>query len=405
MAAIDLPLASLDRVPALPSGGLNLIAYGLIAGGAVGLALAAGFGLGMVFAGVLAGTCLIFALTVASLFFTAAHVLGGAHWIVPVRRLIDGLSAGLPIAVGGAVVLLAVGGAWLYEWVSQTGAEHAKLFHAADGTKAAWMTTLRWAGTSFLILGFFVVARGLLVGTSLRRDAGAVVDGSEARWSVVTLIVGIFAFTLFVWDYLLSIELTFPNAIWGFYCLANGVQVFLGVLTLVAVWLASTSLRGLFRRHLFHDLGTWLLAWGCIVAYLTLAQFVIIYFANLDEETGPILKRLQHGYGAVYVIEAILRSAVPFVVLMSQSLRTHPAALTVAAVSAILGNLLDLAWWIVPALAPNHFEFAFGLLPVVLIALGFLGGALLLAQGFWRRNGVLPTDPRLIPTINGEHLH
>jgi hypothetical protein len=402
------PIAALDPLPVHADGRFRALAGMLMGLGLLGLAWAgigdhAGHGANqqvdntsIAASGILAGMMLAAWVSIGALFFTAAHILGGAHWTVPLRRLIDGLSGGWPVVLVGAIVLAAWGAPHLYDWM-QPG--HG-LFRTA--AKTAWMSAPRWMLTTGAIILLFLALRTLLVRLSLRRDGGAEVGAGEVRLAIAALILGMPAFTLLVWDGLLALEAHFTSAIWGVYCLVGAVQTFLGVLVLVVVGMGNGALKGLIRSHIRHDLGTWMLAWGCVVAYITFAQYIIISFANIDEETFAILKRSQHGYGALYAAEAALRTLVPFALLMSQSLRTKPAVLALAALSVVAGNVIDLTWWIVPTFVPNHFA---GVVPVALSSLLSLGALLLMADAFWRRHGVLPKDPRLVPTINGEHLH
>jgi hypothetical protein len=171
------------------------------------------------------------------------------------------------------------------------------------------------------------------------------------------------------------------------------------------LWLRTGPLAGAVRQHTLHDLGTWTLVWSAFCAYIGFAQYLVIYYANLDEETFFYLIRTQHGYGAAYAAEVVLRFLVPFTVLMSQSMRTRPAALVAASAVVLLGNWMDWSWMIMPAFSQNSYR-AFWDLPTLLIGAGFVGALLLLAIAFWRKHGVLPKgDPRLQSTINAEHLH
>jgi len=85
------------------------------------------------------------------------------------------------------------------------------------------------------------------------------------------------------------------------------------------------------RPHLLKDLGTWHVAWSCIWAYLAYTQYIIIYFANTNDESWFYLMRLQHGYQYGIVLEILLRFPLPFAILLSQRQRTNPRALAWAA--------------------------------------------------------------------------
>ncbi len=352
-------------------------------------------------AGVLIGTMIPTWIFFGALFFLASHSLGGARWTIPVRRLIEGLTSGLPAVILGFLLLFAVGAPFVWEWAFP-GADRAHLF--ATPAKDAWMSPLRWGVTTAAILAVWLVLRGGLVGQSLGQDAGGSMTAHK-RWSVAALILGVLTFSLFTWDFLLSLDVHAVSAIWGLYCFAGAVQTFLAVLVLVVVWLRQGPLAGVVRDHTLHDLGTWTLAWGCIVAYAALCQYMMIYFADIPEERGWLALRTSGAYGNFYAFEAVLRTAIPFALLMSQSLRTRPVALALAAAAALAGNLLDLAWMVVPGIGshPGNLPL-FG--PELLVSLAFAGLAALLFAGFWKRHGLVPKgDPGLDAAIRAEHLH
>ena len=192
---------------------------------------------------------------------------------------------------------------------------------------------------------------------------------------------------------------------WGVYELIGAVQAFLALLAICLIWLSSFQLKGLIREHTMKDVSTWLLAWSCVWAYITFAQYVIIAFANMDEETQWYLMRMQHGYQYVFTMECILRLPVPFFLLLSQHTRTKPFYIAVAAVAILIGSLQEVLWQVIPALFPNGLP-PFLALPEMLVAGGFIGAYLLLAMHFWKRHGLMARGDRdLLPAINAEHVH
>ena len=347
-------------------------------------------------------------IALGGLFFIAVHSVCGGAWITPVRRVMEGLTAGLPLTVVAFGLIAAFGGSYLYEWVAHpAGPGHLALFHAHQGasSKAGWMTASRWILTTSVILFLWLFLRSLLVGLSLRQDRGASIARAHLRLSVVYLFVLALSFTLFCWDMLLSLHLAFASTMWGVYCFTSAVQTFLAATVLAALWLRAGPLARAIPEHTLHDLGTWTLGWGCFCAYIAFAQYLVIYYANMDEETVFLLARLQHGYGTAYAAEFALRFLLPFAALMSQSMRARPAALAAVSALIVLGNWMDWSWIIAPAFSPNAYR-PFWDLPTLAVGLGFAGALLLLAIAFWRRHGLLAVgDPRLLPTINAEHLH
>lgn len=339
----------------------------------------------------LGGLMLPLYVAVGSLFFLAAHALCGARWTVPLQRIMEGVGAGLPISVVAFLALGAIGLPFVYDWSLENPAR-GDLFRDPHGSKAAWMTDLRWFVTGAVTLAAWA--------TLQRRIATA----ATPRLGAVTLIVLVPTFTLFTWDAILALHVQFVSAVFGGYCLVSAIHAFLAATALALAWQSRRGLAAVARPHLLKDVGTWLVAWSCIVAYVSYVQYLIISFTNMDEETFWYLMRVQHGYGQEYAVGIVLRCVLPFTLLMSQSLRSRPWALGTAGAAILTGTFVELHWLIVPAFSPNHFRSPLG--PEALVSLGFAAGAFLLAVRHWRRRGLVPTgDPRLLPAINAEHLH
>lgn len=348
-------------------------------------------------------------IAIGGMFFMAAHSAAGSTWTTPLRRVIEGLTAGIPLTLIAFIAIAIAGGAYLYEWVHLTGDKHHGLFHAhhTDGlNKSAWMVPGRWIATTVAIIGIWWLFRTFFVKLSLAQDAGADIAARHVRLSIAWLMIMALTFTMFCWDLILALHVNFVSAMWGVYCFTSAVQTFVAVLILVVLWLRQGPMAGAVRSHTLHDLGTWTLVWGAFCAYIAFAQYLVVYYANLDEETFFFLMRMQHGYGHAYFIEFVLRFLVPFTVLMSQSMRARPAALIGVSILVLLGNWIDWSWLIMPAFSQNAFPGFLSLLTTLLVGAGFAGAMLLLSLAFWRKHGVLPKgDPRLQSTINAEHLH
>jgi len=330
---------------------------------------------------------------IGALGFLAMHQLGGAKWTAPVRRIMEGWTSGIPLVLVAVIALAAFGASHLYPWFGATGEAHHAQF--ATASKAAWFTPTRWIATTLFAVLIWIVLRAAVVGGS----------GRWPKLAVAVLILGGYSFAMFTWDTVLALDTRFVSAMAGFYAFTGGLQMFLALTILTAVWMANGPLKGVIRSHTLHDLGTWTIGMACFWAYIAFAQYLIIAFAGMDNETAFMLRRTQHEWMALLVIESVLRFPVPFLLLISQSTRTKPWALILAAASILLGGALDVTWLVAPQFNPEGFA-ALAILPELAVIAGFAGGTLLLALRFWRRHGILAhQDPDLLPVVNAEHLH
>ncbi len=345
-------------------------------------------------------------LSIAALSFMAVHRLCGARWTAPFKRIAEGLSSGLPLSLIAFIPFSLIGLPYVYEWayLSVHNPElNKEILHSAS--KVAWMTPSRVTMTTGIFLLVWIFLRSRIVRLSRAEDAGADNRPAQVRWSVAFLLIMAYTFSLFAWDLILSLNVHVVSSMWGVYEFIGAVQAFLALLALCLVGFAHGQLKGVIRTHTLKDVTTWLLAWSCVWAYITFAQYLIIAFANMDEETQFFVMRFQNGYQWPALIEILLRLAVPFFLLLSQHGRTRSITVVIASGAVLLGALINLIWQVVPALFPNRMP-PFLCLPELLVAAGFIGGYLLLVRFSWQRHGLLSRGDRdLLPAINAEHLH
>lgn len=347
-----------------------------------------------------------------ALFFISAHAVGGAVWMQPLRRIMEGLSTTLWLAAAAFVVIALLGSLWLYPWVATSfpgfadSEAHASLFHVAGGSKSQFMVWWRFLLMNSVIVAALVYLRHRLVGLSLAQDTTkAEIRDQHTRWAITFLIVFGIGFTFLIWDLLLALHVNWFSTMWGVYCFSSAVQTFLAVMLLLVLWLRNGAMKGLLPKHILHDLATWSVAWSCFCAYIGFSQYMLIYYANLDEETFWYVARTQHGYEWLLVVETVLRWPVPFLGLMSQSVRTCPRALVTVAILVLIGNWIDWSFIIMPAFSPNEFRAPWSPQELA-VGAGFTGGMLLLALWFWRQHGVVAKgEKRVLAAVNAEHLH
>ena len=381
--------------------------FALVGLGVIGLILAfvlaksTDLGIERVLTVLLVGMCVPFFIGAAAMFYNAVHSVTSAEWMIPLRRLMEGLSHGVWLALP-MFVIIACGGGYLYDWYDSS----LHLFHVPGGTKEMLVDKWRFIIMNLVFFGLFIFFQIKLVyKNSVDQDAGKDTVASHKKWSVLFLLFFAPCFTIMVWDLILSLHVNWFSTMWGVYCFASAVQTFLCVLILLSLWLRRGPMKQHIGKHILHDLGTWMVGWSCFCAYIGFSQYMLIYYSNLDEETFWYVMRTQNGYGVQYSIEAFIRWPLIFLGLMSQSVRARPAALVFFCSMALVGNWLDWNWLILPAFNVNNYACPFSP-DVLFVGAGCFGGLMLLALAFWKKHGLIPKgDPRLLRSINAEHLH
>ena len=203
----------------------------------------------------------------------------------------------------------------------------------------------------YVFFSFLVI--WVLYTSSFRRQSLAQ-DEHRQRLSMVGmsaryLIVFGFTFTVFCVDLLMSIRPHWFSTMYGVYCFAGMYQAGLCVMILTLLYLRDKDyIDGIFLdRHLF-DIGTWLLAWSTFMVYIGFSQFMLIWYANLPEETPFFLDHLYGEWKYVYIAIFAVKWAIPFLVLMPKPNRKNPMVLRIMCTAILLIEWLDIHWLVTP---------------------------------------------------------
>jgi hypothetical protein len=191
-------------------------------------------------------------------------------------------------------------------------------------------------------------------------------------------------------DYLMSLDVTWASTIYGFLVAAgqglSAISVMVATLVLLGKYTPMDHL--ITKRHL-HDLGKLMLAMVMLWAYLSFSQYLIIYSGNLPQEINWYVRRLNGGWQWVGLTLLLLHFALPFALLLSQSLKKNPKTISAIAIFIICIRIVDVFWLVEPNFQDvNHPVFTISWLDFT-APIGF--GGLWLAL-FFR---TLPTRPLL----------
>ncbi|MFA7331560.1 MAG: quinol:cytochrome C oxidoreductase [Candidatus Delongbacteria bacterium] len=381
--------------------GLQPAILGMLALGGLGVAACGFTDLQRFGANWFVWSLLLLAVALGALFLVALEHLTRAHWSIVLRRVPERLAGLLPwlavlFAVGAAVGLL--GG--VFGWATPE-------FRAALAAephlhgKSIWYSTPFFLARLVVIFGLWLLSWKLLAGGSLKQD--------ESRDPRFSLFAKRFS-APFMWIFAISVSVLAVDWLMGmsprWFSTIFGVYVFSGIFL---SGLAATTLGILFLKkqgrlqevkpdHLY-SLGGFQFAFSVFWAYAAFSQFLLIWYANLPEETFWFQARLTDGWYPVTILLTLARFFVPFVALLSREVKMDAGRLAWVAGLILFGEVLDLYWIIFPELGRGP------LLgwPELAFALFFVGLGLWLVQRRMQVGKDLPVgDPNLDASL---HYH
>lgn len=99
----------------------------------------------------------------------------------------------------------------------------------------------------------------------------------------------------------------------------------------------------------FHHLGSLLLAFVMLWAYMSFSQFLIIWSGNLPAEIGWYLHRIAGGWKWLITFLVIFHFFVPFFLLLFRNVKRRVAALAAVAGLVAVARLGDIFWLVAPS--------------------------------------------------------
>ncbi len=303
----------------------------------------------------------------AGLFFVAIQHLSGATWSIPVRRIPEMFVSYLPIAAVLFIVLL-FGLPSLYEWTHAHVVAHDAILQA----KKAYLNT-----PFFIIRGvlIFVVAIGFggwMIRNSLRQDQTGEASLSKLNVKIAAPFLIIFAwlFSFMSFDLIMSLTPHWFSTIFGVYCWAG---LFYSGLAMTVIWTICLRKRGLFGQFVtdehYHGLGKLMWAFLVFWAYIGFSQFMLIWYANLPEETPYMITRVEGPWQPISILLMVAKFWLPFFFIITQNAKRRENWLLFTAFWFLAAQWIDVYWMIFPVFFKRP---VFGWMEV-LMYLGFAG--------------------------------
>jgi magnesium-transporting ATPase (P-type) len=371
----------------------------LVGGAALGWAFSRGEAQ-LAWSAYLIGVFFALGLGVFGVAWLAILYLARGEWSVTMRRIPEAMTAWL---LPGGILAMAVGlGAHsLYHWShAEVVAHDPLLLHKSPFLNMTMFTVL--VGGSLVL---WIVFAALLVGASYRQDREGGMGPSRISHVLSAIFLVVFALTLSVVSFylLLSLDAHWFSTMFAVLVFTDVVQTGTAFVAVVAGLLVMTgTLKGFLNENHLHSLGKMVFASTGFWAYIYFCQYMLIWYANIPEETVYFLRRADNGWLPYLLVLPVLKFVVPFLFLVPRDAKRNPRKLVPVAVLILFAQFWELYVMVAPAIGHGH-EAAHAHLPVVEFAatLGFLGlFTLVFGWSLARHDAVPLKDPAIAACLD-----
>jgi hypothetical protein len=308
-------------------------------------------------------------------FFIAIQFVAQAGWSAAILRVPQAMARTLPIA---ALILIAVVAAGLYthnlyhHWNAPglTDPSSPNYDKVIEG-KSSFLNVPFFMIREFLFLGGYSLCAVTFAKLSYNEDLAGGLNSYNKSFKYSAMFLVFYGFTtpIFAFDNIMSLEAHWFSTMFGWYNFASMWVSSLAVIAVVIILLRKAGYMQFVNNSHLHNLGQFIFGFSIFWTYVWFAQFLLIYYANMPEETVYFFKRFEY-YKFWFYLNLFLNFLVPVFLLMDRDNKRKENTLLTISILVIAGHWVDFYQMIMPGAVESHN--GFGVVEIG-TAVGFVG--------------------------------
>lgn len=336
-------------------------------------------------------------LAMGAAFFYTLQSISQSGWSSAFKRIPEAMMAYIPFAAV-LFLLLYFGMHDIYHWShSEAVASDSILQH-----KSPFLNIPFFFLRMIICFALWILFTRLLRKNSLQEDVTEpdnimVLFSKSELYSKIFIFIFAITFSFSAFDWIMSIDTHWYSTI---FALKNLVAAFLHGVSILALIIFILYNRGYFpflNKYHLHDFSRYIFMLSIVWGYFWFAQFMIIWYGNIPEETVYYFARWQGGWKVLFFLEIGLNWALPFLVLLPVKTSRNIKVITVVILFLIIGQYIDLYVQIIPGTTGL---LRFGWIEAGLL-LGFMGlFALIVATALSKAKLIPSGHPYLEESLN-----
>lgn len=308
--------------------------------------------------------------------FLAIQFVAQAGWSTGFLRIPQAFAGVLPIASIILIVITAAGlfthnlyHHWHADGITDPNSPH---YDALVAGKSAFLNVPGFFTRQIIFLGAYSILGAALAKLSYKEDLEGSLNSYKKSFKFSAIFLVIFGFTTPIWsfDTVMSLEAHWFSTMFGWYNFAAMWVSGLCAITLTIILLKRAGHLSWVNENHLHDLGKFIFGFSIFWTYVWFAQFMLIWYANIPEETVYFYKRWEPEYKPWFWLSIIINFVAPVLILMDRDAKRKENIMLFVCILLLAGHWLDYYIMIMPGTVENHR--GFGLSEIGSI-LGFVG--------------------------------
>ncbi|MFN4006786.1 MAG: quinol:cytochrome C oxidoreductase [Chitinophagaceae bacterium] len=298
----------------------------------------------------------------ASMFFICVTTLAWGGWQTSFRRVPEAIST-LVMILGPITLLILV-------YVAAIGHNH-HIYHWLDKNVMETDPILK-GKVGFLNLNFYLIwsvltiGLWMLLGARMRKLSSeadsemSLEEGKSYIWrNTVNAALFIVWFALTVgstvpWLWMMSIDAHWYSTMYSWYTFASSFVSGMSLIALFVIYLKNKGYLEYTNEEHLHDIGKFMFAFSVFWTYLWFSQYMLIWYANIPEETVYFKHRVQGPYKGIFFLNLIINFIAPLLILIKRSAKRNYTLVTFMAVLIIFGHWIDFYQMVMGSVSKEH---------------------------------------------------
>lgn len=344
----------------------KLLTYVLISIGVLSFILGFIFDSKRTWANYLLNNYYFLSLAIGAAFFCAIQYISQAGWSAAFKRIPEAMAAYIPFAAVFFLILF-FGMHSIFEWTHEEVVQNDHLLQH----KSPYLNVPFFFIRVVVFFTVWTILSKILRRLSLKEDefGGMEYFHKSEFYSKVFIFVIAFSFTLFGVDVLMSLE---PHWFSTLFVAKSFVAAFLhgsSIITLIVIILSRLGKFEILNHSHLHDFTRYIFMTSILWGYFNFAEFMIIWYGNIPEETSWFVHRWEGVYKILFFVNIFINWFVPFIVLMPRKTSRSKMVIVPVIILLMIGQYTELYYIIWP---PTVHEAKFGLLEIGTF-IGYLG--------------------------------
>jgi len=312
----------------------------------------------------------------SGMFFLAVQYVAQAGWSASILRVPQAMAKTLPIAAGLLIVIISAGlfthnlyHHWHADGLTDPNSPN---YDSLIAGKAVFLNVPFFLGRQVLFLGVYSIFAMLFVKLSYNEDLAGGLESYRKGFKNACIFLVIYGFTtpIFAFDTIMSLEAHWFSTMFGWYNFAAMWVSSLATIAIILILLRRAGYMQWVNNSHLHNLGQFIFGFSIFWTYVWFAQFLLIYYANMPEETVYFYKRFEY-YKFWFFLNLAMNFLAPVLLLMDRDNKRTDAKLLFVSIVVLLGHWVDYYQMIMPGAVEDGHN-GFGVIEIG-TAIGFVG--------------------------------